>query len=225
MDYHNRRVVQHAASQPWVRGFRLDEIDYNNEAYQWIYDKMHNSIAIHNGVKVSKYHIVKIYQVKNSFLWSKYTARRSEVARDFPRGQLVPEIRLFHGTCHADVIVRNGFNVKYSNELSMFGKGIYFSDVSSKCNQYTFEAGGSGACKLHRCVHCTLCKRKMLVCKVTLGRNFRAYTPMNGILRPPQGCHSVVGYPAPNFLKYPEYVIYNNYQAFPSYMIEYKISI
>ncbi|XP_059482669.1 poly [ADP-ribose] polymerase tankyrase-like [Neocloeon triangulifer] len=208
----------------WVEGFVKEQLPPNHNDYNWIASKMHNSIAVHNGTKISKYNIVQVYKVKNSKLWNKYTERRYEMARDYPRGKLVPEIRLFHGTNHADKIVRDGFNVDCSNPNGMFGKGIYFADLSSKSSQYTFE-GCNTACKSHNIVYCTSCIRKMLVCKVALGKSYEATAPMNGILQAPQGYHSVIAKPRSGFLNYSEYIVYNNYQAYPGYLIEYKVSM
>ncbi|CAB3360145.1 Hypothetical predicted protein [Cloeon dipterum] len=186
---------------------------------------MDTSRVAHYGVKVS-YKIQKIYKVKNSTLWMKYTSRRQQIALEYPKGEKVPEMHLFHGTrcTDADTIVEHGFNIEKSDPQGMFGKGIYFANLSSKCNQYTFE-GYKAACKDHRNEHCTQCIRKMLLCKVAVGKMYEAQAPMNGNMEAPKGYHSIVANPKPHFLVNPEYVIYNNSQAYPSFLIEYKITV
>jgi hypothetical protein len=54
-------------------------------------------------------------------LWSKYKQKRRNLSK-IVQGW-VEERHLFHGTVHADDIMENGFNIKYANENSMFGKG------------------------------------------------------------------------------------------------------
>jgi hypothetical protein len=90
--------------------------------------------------------------------------------------------------------------------------GIYFADLSSKSNQYTYE-GYNGPCNVHSVPQCTQCPRKMLVCRVALGLQYDAQQPMNGIVKPPEGYHSVVAMPKEGFLCYPEYVVYNSNQV------------
>jgi Poly(ADP-ribose) polymerase catalytic domain len=90
--------------------------------------------------------------------------------------------------------------------------GIYFADLSSKSNQYTFK-NSDGSCDKHGGVLCTSCIRTMLVCRVALGRQYYPSVPMRGANHPPRGYHSVVALPKPNFLNYAEYVVYSTKQV------------
>lgn len=90
--------------------------------------------------------------------------------------------------------------------------GVYFADLSSKSNQYTFR-NSDGSCDKHGGVLCTRCIRTMLVCRVALGRQYYPAVPMRGAQKPPRGYHSVVAMPKPNFLNYPEYVVYSSKQV------------
>jgi len=44
----------------------------------------------------------------------------------------VEQERLFHGTSDADVIVREGFNLRLANPNGMFGKGKFFPNIPSQ---------------------------------------------------------------------------------------------
>jgi hypothetical protein len=91
--------------------------------------------------------------------------------------------------------------------------GIYFADLSSKSNQYTFE-GCNSKCTEHDSVWCVTCVRSMLVCRVALGEEYFAEQALNGITEPPDEFHCVIGKPGltPG-LRYKEYVVYDNYQV------------
>jgi len=117
--------------------------------------------------------------------------------------------------------------------------------MSSKSNQYTLDGfeDSSAICSPHGAKLCCWCIRKMLVCRVALGKQFEATEPMPGIWQAPNNCHSVVAYPEAGFLTYPEFVVYNAHQvdttfislvfpfltlfvslqAYPGYLVEYKI--
>jgi hypothetical protein len=100
-----------------------------------------------------------------------------------------------------------------------FKTGIYFADLSSKSNQYTFE-GCNTKCKQHDTVSCVDCVRSMLVCRVALGKEYIANGAMNGITEPPEDYHCVIGEPGVTTgLKYKEFIIYNNHQVFFSNLL------
>ncbi|XP_059482674.1 poly [ADP-ribose] polymerase tankyrase-like [Neocloeon triangulifer] len=206
----------------WVEGCSLEPIPSHRGEYLWIDYKMQNSIAVHGSNKITKYDIVQVYKVKNSNLWGRYVARRSLLAKDLSPGEKVEEERLFHGTNFADQIVKKGFKVKHADPQGMFGKGIYFSNLSSKSTQYTLE-GGTAPCQPHNAVYCTTCVRKMLICRVALGKSYVATSAMNGIDQAPRGYHSVTAKPTSGVLNFPEYIVYDNDQAYPGYLVEYKI--
>jgi hypothetical protein len=79
-------------------------------------------------ISVNHFHFfLKVFSVNNSYLWNRYIAKRSNIAREM--GEWVPEKRLFHGTTFADDIIRNGFDLRYANSESMFGKGKIFNYI------------------------------------------------------------------------------------------------
>lgn len=54
--------------------------------------------------------------------------------------------------------------------------------------------------------------RKLLLCRVTLGKPMEQYTAIR-IAHAPPGHHSVIGRPSAGGLNYPEYVIYRGEQV------------
>ena len=54
--------------------------------------------------------------------------------------------------------------------------------------------------------------RKLLLCRVTLGKPVEHYTAVR-IAHAPPGHHSVIGRPSAGGLNYPEYVIYRGEQV------------
>ena len=60
-----------------------------------------------------------------------------------------------------------GFDKSEANPDGMFGGGFYFTDVSSKANQYVIAGK---PCPNHNNISCYMCPRKMLLCRVILGK-------------------------------------------------------
>lgn len=54
--------------------------------------------------------------------------------------------------------------------------------------------------------------RKLLLCRVTLGKPMEQYTAIR-IAHAPPGHHSIIGRPSAGGLNYPEYVIYRGEQV------------
>jgi len=130
---------------------------------------------------------VRIWRIENSTVWQKYASHRAglqEMAREactFLPGcsppaktqELLPceikktmyenvnEIYLFHGTSPSGVaaIARQGFDIRRAAGTACYGQGVYFSECSSKSDEYAaVEEEG---------LHKGLCA--MLLCRVSLG--------------------------------------------------------
>jgi tankyrase len=84
---------------------------------------------------------------------------------------------------------------------------VYFAEHSSKSNNYVFGCGNP--CAGHGELNCFLCVRRLLICKVALGKVFEAQELVKS---PPSGYHSVKAIPQSGLI-YPEYVIYNDAQV------------
>ncbi|CAH3024597.1 unnamed protein product [Porites evermanni] len=100
--------------------------------------------------------------------------------------------------------------------------GIYFAENSSKSNQYVYGIGGGSGCALHKDKSCYLCERQLLLCRVALGKPFYQFSAVKMAHAPP-GHHSVIGRPSSDGLSFAEYVVYRGEQAYPEYLITYKI--
>ncbi|XP_059470241.1 poly [ADP-ribose] polymerase tankyrase-like isoform X2 [Neocloeon triangulifer] len=127
-------------------------------------------------------------------------------------GSWVEEKRLFHGSPHAQEIATDGFDRGYAKDSGMFGKGVYFAENSSKSNNYAY--GNFSPCKDHTNRQCELCT----LCKVALGKVFETTSTVKSC---PRGYHSVKALPQRGFLNHVEYIIYNDDQVYPRFLIEY----
>jgi Poly(ADP-ribose) polymerase catalytic domain len=162
------------------------------------------------------------------------------------------EYYLFHGTRDAviDTIIRTGFDERLGSVSGMFGGGIYLAENSSKSNQYV-PCGGCGEGSIVSLGECTcdpeadLPVQRMLLCRVLLGDVHIAheYDPEkykgpreNPVRRPPvksdvaapddipvlhdsvMGEKRELGGP----LFYREFVVYDRYQVYPEYVVEYE---
>ena len=100
--------------------------------------------------------------------------------------------------------------------------GIYFAENSSKSNQYVYGIGGGTGCPQHKDRSCYACTRQLIVCRVTLGKSFLQFSAMK-VAHAPPGHHSVIGRPSVGGLTFPEYVVYRGEQAYPEYLLTYRI--
>ncbi|CAH3026378.1 unnamed protein product, partial [Porites evermanni] len=63
---------------------------------------------------------------------------------------------------------------------------------------------------------------QLLLCRVVLGKPFYQFSAVKMAHAPP-GHHSVIGRPSSEGLSFAEYVVYRGEQAYPEYLITYKI--
>ena len=200
--------------------------------------------------KYKTFEIFKIERVLNKKLWAKYTRRQQEIREELdetevnlselnnsgiytPRSntvnsnsinqsrqsQSVNERLLFHGSPALNSILRRGFDERYSCISGMFGAGIYFAEHSSKSNNYVYGLnGGDGGQNPYTT------PRQMLLCHVTLGRQAKRNLSDKHVHAPP-GCHSLYAEPSDDHggLKFAEHVIYRGEQAYPSFLVTYRL--
>ena len=135
--------------------------------------------------------------------------------------------------CRVCNILRTSFSVAHSGagpgaqrwaQVLRYGKGLYFSPVSSKSNDYNGQSerlrkAGHGLQRRWRC---------MFLCSVAVGN---AYHTKEGRLEaaqcPPAGYDSVIGETGgtgPDALNYDECVVYTSEQAIPTYLIVYSLA-
>ncbi|XP_020907547.1 poly [ADP-ribose] polymerase tankyrase-2 [Exaiptasia diaphana] len=209
-----------------LQGSVLQELTPVDKDYSSVADEMQSTVVEHrdsgaSGGIFSSYTIGKIERVVNTKLWDKYVYRRREIADSNHNHS--NERMLFHGSPFINAIVQKGFDERHAYIGGMFGAGIYFAENSSKSNQYVYGIGGGQGCPQHKDRSCYSCERQLLLCRVALGKPFYQFSAVKMAHSPP-GHHSVIGRPSSGGLSFAEYVIYRGEQAYPEYLITYKIN-
>lgn len=150
------------------------------------------------------------FKPEKLFLFTQYAREKGNVAS------------LYHGTlrlcnmdsccmskdCRSCRIARKGFDIKYfgsntgKGNYKGFGKGIYFSKVSSKAGDRFYG-------------------NTVFLCEVSLGILYQASTDMPHLKCAPESCDSVEGNKGTHErLNYHEVCVYSNYAAIPRYVIK-----
>jgi poly [ADP-ribose] polymerase 7/11/12/13 len=148
--------------------------------------------------------IVRIERNQNKTLWMWYYLKRQLVGSN--NNGNPNEMFLFHGSRvdAYDIILKDGLDHRVANLGGAIGAGIYFAPSSGTSAGYV-----SGTKKGHA--------KKMMYCRVTLGS---VGVGQAGLRRPPEKSKGVlydsVGSP-PTM-----YVIFDNHQSYPEYVIHYN---
>uniref|UniRef100_A0A1W2WD79 Poly [ADP-ribose] polymerase n=1 Tax=Ciona intestinalis TaxID=7719 RepID=A0A1W2WD79_CIOIN len=158
------------------------------------------------------YNIKRIERVGNQSLLDKYNSFKTHVRPPH-------EKMLFHGSNQVGEILSEGFDKQETNPNGMFGAGFYFTDVSSKANQYVF---GRNGCPRHGDTSCYRCERQLLLCRVIIGNSLKL-TDGRKFDTAPHGYDSVTGVPSQGGLRHKEFVVYKQKQIYPEIVITYKL--
>ncbi|XP_046850055.1 poly [ADP-ribose] polymerase tankyrase-1-like isoform X2 [Xenia sp. Carnegie-2017] len=206
-------------------GTILQKLSRTDKDFISVSEEMQSTIREHRdhgqaGGIFSSYNIIKIERVINRKMWERYCYRRQEVAES--NHNHANERMLFHGSPFVNSIVQKGFDERHAYIGGMFGAGIYFAENSSKSNQYVYGINGGSGCPAHKDRSCYECTRQMLLCRTALGKPFYQFSAIK-VAHSPPGHHSVIGRPSAGGLSFAEYVVYRGEQAYPEYIIEYKI--
>jgi len=148
------------------------------------------------------YNIQKIEMIINTEKFKNYRAKREGIAKANKKHSKRANQRwLFHGSPSARTVALEGFKKTYSRG-GLYGAGMYFASQSAKSHGYT--GGGS--------------PRTMLLCRVILGfhsvessTNSQAHRPGFDSARAPAHIYS----------GFEEYIVYDEDQALPYYLITY----
>lgn len=211
----------HSDARLFTSGHQLKiiQLDKDDHQYQEVKRRMFNSIVPHEGDfggLFSTYEILSIEYILHEKIWSRY---RSYCQYISPQRN---EKLLFHGSMSIDEIQYKGFDERHAQSDGMFGAGIYFAEHSSKSNQYVFGFGKG--CLRHNDKSCYECERKMIYAQVALGRVLESRETLPHLSHAPPDYNSVKGNPDKiEGLNYPEYAIYSGYQAYPLFVIRYRI--
>ena len=204
-----------------IKKITLNEHDWR---YHLVKSRLLDTIVTHTGDtggRFSSYEIISIERILHEKVWHKYRLGCQRLEIDHGVGSRNEKL-LFHGSNFIDKIQSQGFDERYAQRDGMFGAGIYFASHSSKSNQYTF--GWGQGCQEHMDKSCYRCERKMIYAQVALGRSLISKEAIPNCAHAPPGYSSVTGLPeATDNLIYPEYVIYSGDQAYPLYVIKYRI--
>ena len=203
------------------------------------------------GANFGEFKVANVWRIENHYVWRSYVNKRDEIRADgrarkvrlspavatarfnSPYGALMDrdsnEQLLFHGTksSNVDVVCDRGFDERISKLHGWFGAGNYFTENSSKADEYVPTDG----------------KQYMFLCRVALGLPFVTPNKHQNIRRPPceRGHFDSTDYPPcghprhdsllatcqtidpVSFLpRYREFVVYEKSQCYLEFLIEYK---
>lgn len=128
------------------------------------------------------------------------------------------EVWLFHGTKHiaADSITSDDFKIDLagSSKGSLYGRGIYFAENSSKADEYSSADKKTGLFT-------------MLLCRVTLGQMLYNDAVFPDTRRCEEAClkgvyHSVLGDRKACRGTYREFAVFDEDQIYPNYIVSYR---
>lgn len=128
------------------------------------------------------------------------------------------EFYLLHGTSPEGAmgISEDGFRLDLAgtNAGSMFGKGAYFAESSTKADEYAKEGKG-----IYRTIYA------MLMCRVTCGQMYRMFHRDDALVQRVMNSgqyDSVLGDREASVGTYREFVVFRERQIYPEYVILYK---
>ncbi|XP_078538549.1 protein mono-ADP-ribosyltransferase PARP14-like [Lissotriton helveticus] len=162
--------------------------------------------------KTCTHTIQKIERVQNVYLWKNYTIKKMSI--DEKNGSQNNEKRLFHGTAQADLnkIHTHGFNRSYAGKnAAAIGNGTYFAVNANYSAQNTYSRPDATGMKY------------MYLTRVLTGL---FCTGGHGILTPPakstKDPTDLYDSVTDNVANPSMFVIFNDVQAYPEYLISFK---
>ena len=173
--------------------------------------------------------MVAVHRIHNSQLTAAYEAYKKSISHGgVENGN---EVLVFHGCSEStitlgapDNMLEHGFLKKYwktsAGTWQRFGPGFYFGQQASKSHEYPLPEYCPRNGTLSRGEH----TRKMLLCKVAMGREFKTETDMATLKgAAPKGFHSVHGIATnAGALNYDELVVYREEAVLPFAVVEYR---
>eukprot|EP00439_Symbiodinium_sp_Y106_P077962 s1492_g16.t2 len=128
------------------------------------------------------------------------------------------EFWFFHGTSHAaaEGITSDDFDLTRANPSGLFGAGLYFAESISKADEYAHGEVVNG-----RVLY------PVLLCRVCLGHVFYCAERRPDRRQLERRClierwHSVLGDRRKTSGTFREFIVYDNEQAFPAYILYYE---
>lgn len=138
----------------------------------------------------------------------------------------INEVFLWHGTSAQKVfsISQGGFDLHMAGSVagSLYGKGVYCAECSSKSDEYSIEDDASRAQGPHKELHC------MCLCRVVLGEVLTLTTGGEAVHKTiesaihSQAYDSVMGDREASVGTYREFVVYEETRVYPEYIVLYR---
>ncbi|CAF1453404.1 unnamed protein product [Adineta steineri] len=141
--------------------------------------------------------IHSIIRIQNLRLWSIFEELKKQLPNNIQR--------LIHGTASPitqKLIMYHGFYHSFCPG-GLIGDGVYFAVNASYSDNHPYV--------LKKTNH----RRELFICQVLLGNSSQGHT---GLKSPASGCHSVFNH---NNAQNNMFCIFNSYQAYPEYIVEY----
>ena len=230
-----------------VPAYWKNKTGYHREPSAFVKEALHRfmvcSAACCNAV-ASKAQVVSVERIENEHLWQMYQTRKSILRKglaassvpklasktkwrpNIPSAQELDadmnEFYLFHCTSatKAGIIAEHGFDQRVSKLGGRYGAGNYFASNACKSHQYSEPSPGSGI-------------RVMLVCRVVMGLPYCAASLHKNARRAPDNpetpgrpfdsVFAEAGVIANGDKSHNEYVIYDQSQVYPEYVVHYRV--
>ncbi|WAR21771.1 PAR14-like protein, partial [Mya arenaria] len=159
------------------------------------------------------YTIHMIEKVQNRSLWLQYEAKKKQLERQNPAGTKNEQF-LWHGTSEdiVDSVNAHGFNRSYCGKnATAFGDGVYFSvNANYSCQDTYSRPGTQGLKKMYYCA--------VLTGEFILGKSGMRVQPP----KPNAGKNALYDSVVNNVAGPAMYIIFNDIQAYPLYIITFK---
>jgi len=197
--------------------------------------------------------VTRVYQIENPELWYTYQRKRAQLKKQHAhfKTPVVPyptppdllpgpildsslnEIYAFHGTKGENIekILAVGLDARHSKMSGQYGAGIYFSDQACKSMQYTdfvgsTNSGNESSGKQGGVLF--LCRVTLGVCHVAAPEHAYAHTRLAPAIPGSSDFHDSVVAESVTASQgrqqvHREFVVYDNAQAYPEYLIEFEV--
>ncbi|KAK7882880.1 hypothetical protein WMY93_029054 [Mugilogobius chulae] len=183
-------------------------VSREDRSYRTVYSLFHKTVS------ETKFRIIKILRVQNPFLWEKYKRKKEYMLRRMSEvDQLLIERHLFHGTSSdvVDGICKHNFDPRVCGKhATMFGQGSYFARKAVYSHNFSKRSPKG--------VHCMFLA-KVLTGRFTVGNpSMRRPPPIN----PRDPSSDLYDSCVDNWVDPQIYVIFNDDQSYPYFIIHYE---
>ncbi|XP_060690798.1 protein mono-ADP-ribosyltransferase TIPARP isoform X1 [Hemiscyllium ocellatum] len=183
-------------------------VSIEDKSYRTVYNLFHKTIP------ETKFRILNILRVQNPYLWEKYKRKKEYMSRKMSEmDKILNERHLFHGTSQdvVDAICKHNFDPRVCGKhATMFGQGSYFARKASYSHNFSKKSQEG--------VH-YMFLAKVLIGKYTLGKPSMRRPPPQSPTDPSSDLYDSC---VDNLLEPQIFVIFNDDQSFPYFIIQYE---